>query len=124
MHCHNTFPLISPSIYWACSKEKVPVVQTLHNYRVLCLNAFLFRQTKAASCKPIAISSASEVIDNFHEKIVTERNGSQQKEKCQELIALPLKAQFANSAYLNPSNGQVLNTVVTVTLKLGHWWSR
>ncbi len=44
VHCHNTFPLISPSIYWACAKENVPVVQTLHNYRLLCLNAFLFRK--------------------------------------------------------------------------------
>ena len=44
VHCHNTFPIISPSIYWACAKEKVPVVLTLHNYRLLCLNAFLFRQ--------------------------------------------------------------------------------
>ncbi len=43
VHCHNTFPLISPSIYWACAKEGVPVVQTLHNYRLLCLNACLFR---------------------------------------------------------------------------------
>ena len=46
VHCHNTFPLISPSIYWACAKEGIPVVQTLHNYRLLCLNAFLFRETK------------------------------------------------------------------------------
>ncbi len=46
VHCHNTFPLISPSIYWACAKEGVPVVQTLHNYRLLCLNAFLFRQSR------------------------------------------------------------------------------
>ena len=44
VHCHNIFPQISPSIYWACRKEGVPVVQTLHNYRLLCLNAFLFRQ--------------------------------------------------------------------------------
>jgi len=46
VHCHNIFPLISPSIYWACAKKKVPVVQTLHNYRLLCLNAFLFRQSR------------------------------------------------------------------------------
>jgi glycosyltransferase involved in cell wall biosynthesis len=46
VHCHNTFPLISPSIYWVCAKEGVPVVQTLHNYRLLCLNAFLFRGAK------------------------------------------------------------------------------
>lgn len=46
VHCHNTFPLISPAIYWACAKEKVPVVQTLHNYRLLCLNAFLFLEDR------------------------------------------------------------------------------
>ena len=43
VHFHNTFPLISPSVYWACKKEDVPVVQTLHNYRLCCLNAYLFQ---------------------------------------------------------------------------------
>jgi glycosyltransferase involved in cell wall biosynthesis len=35
-HVHNTFMMISPSIYSACYESKVPVVQTLHNYRLLC----------------------------------------------------------------------------------------
>src|SRR5947209_7894885 len=35
VHCHNIFPLISPSIYYAARAEGVPVVQTLHNYRLL-----------------------------------------------------------------------------------------
>ena len=43
VHCHNTFPLISPSIYYAAAREGVPVVQTLHNYRLTCLNGYLFR---------------------------------------------------------------------------------
>ena len=43
MHCHNTFPQISPSIYYAAAAEGVPVVQTLHNYRLACLNGYLFR---------------------------------------------------------------------------------
>jgi glycosyltransferase involved in cell wall biosynthesis len=42
-HFHNTFPLISPSAYYACSDAGVPVVQTLHNYRLLCPNATLYR---------------------------------------------------------------------------------
>jgi len=42
VHCHNTFPLISPAIYWACARESIPVVQTLHNYRLLCPSAILF----------------------------------------------------------------------------------
>jgi glycosyltransferase involved in cell wall biosynthesis len=36
VHAHNTFLRISPSIYWACARAGVPVVQTLHNYRLLC----------------------------------------------------------------------------------------
>lgn len=43
VHFHNTFPLMSPSVYYAASKCNVPVVQTIHNYRLLCLNAYLFR---------------------------------------------------------------------------------
>jgi glycosyltransferase involved in cell wall biosynthesis len=42
-HFHNTFPLISPSAYYACSAASVPVVQTLHNYRLLCPGGNLFR---------------------------------------------------------------------------------
>jgi glycosyltransferase involved in cell wall biosynthesis len=42
-HFHNTFPLISPSAYFACRAAKIPVVQTLHNYRLLCPGGNLFR---------------------------------------------------------------------------------
>jgi glycosyltransferase involved in cell wall biosynthesis len=42
-HFHNTFPLISPSAYYACRKENIPVVQSLHNYRLVCPNALFFR---------------------------------------------------------------------------------
>lgn len=35
VHCHNTFPLISPSVYYAARSMKVPVVQTIHNFRLL-----------------------------------------------------------------------------------------
>ena len=34
-HFHNTFVMISPSAYRACHEMRVPVVQTLHNYRLL-----------------------------------------------------------------------------------------
>lgn len=42
-HFHNTFPLISPSVYAACQEADVPVVQTLHNFRTVCPGAMLFR---------------------------------------------------------------------------------
>ena len=44
LHVHNTFPLASPAVIRAAKAEGVPVVMTLHNYRLLCVNAFLFRQ--------------------------------------------------------------------------------
>jgi glycosyltransferase involved in cell wall biosynthesis len=43
-HFHNTFPLISPAAYYAARAEGVPIVQTLHNYRLLCPNALFFRE--------------------------------------------------------------------------------
>jgi glycosyltransferase involved in cell wall biosynthesis len=45
-HFHNTSHLVSPSGYWAAAADGVPVVQTLHNYRLLCCNALLFREGK------------------------------------------------------------------------------
>ncbi|MGZ4958247.1 MAG: glycosyltransferase [Methylomonas sp.] len=46
VHVHNFFPQISPSIYDACRDESVPVVQTLHNYRLICPGAMLMRDGK------------------------------------------------------------------------------
>ena len=46
IHVHNTFALISPSIYWAASRADVPVVQTLHNFRMLCVQAMFLHQGK------------------------------------------------------------------------------
>jgi glycosyltransferase involved in cell wall biosynthesis len=45
-HFHNTFPVISPSAYHACAQAGVPVVQTLHNYRLLCPAAKFLRDGK------------------------------------------------------------------------------
>ena len=51
VHVHNTFPLISPSLYWACGQAGVPVVQTLHNFRLACPQAMFLRDgTACESC--------------------------------------------------------------------------
>lgn len=42
-HFHNTFPLISPAGYYAARAEGLAVVQTVHNYRLICPVATLFR---------------------------------------------------------------------------------
>lgn len=52
VHCHNTFPLISPSVYWTTMAARIPTVQTLHNFRLMCLNALFLREQKVCEdCK-------------------------------------------------------------------------
>ena len=41
VHVHNFFPLVSPAVFYVCQKYKVPVVMTLHNYRLICPSALL-----------------------------------------------------------------------------------
>ncbi len=43
VHVHNTLNLISPAVYYAAGKCKVPVVQTVHNFRLLCPGATFYR---------------------------------------------------------------------------------
>ena len=45
-HFHNTFPRMSPAVYYACADAGVPVVQTLHNFRLLCANGIFLRDGK------------------------------------------------------------------------------
>jgi glycosyltransferase involved in cell wall biosynthesis len=42
-HFHNTFPVMSPSVYRAARDEGAAVVQTLHNFRLVCPGNTLFR---------------------------------------------------------------------------------
>ncbi|MEN9453308.1 MAG: hypothetical protein RLZZ369_2367 [Pseudomonadota bacterium] len=43
IHVHNTLSLVSPSVYWVADRFGVPVVQTLHNFRLLCPQGMLLR---------------------------------------------------------------------------------
>ena len=43
VHFHNIFYLISPSAYYACKDAGIPAVQTLHNFRLFCVNGLLMR---------------------------------------------------------------------------------
>lgn len=46
LHVQNFFPLWSPSVYYAAARCGVPVVQTLHNYRLMCVNSIFFRDNR------------------------------------------------------------------------------
>jgi glycosyltransferase involved in cell wall biosynthesis len=43
VHVHNTFPLLSAAVLYACRDAGVPVVATIHNYRLTCANGTFFR---------------------------------------------------------------------------------
>lgn len=52
VHFHNTFPLLSPAVYYACQEAGVPVVQTLHNARLFCPGGNLERNHRVCEdCK-------------------------------------------------------------------------
>lgn len=52
-HCHNFLPLVSPAAYYACKAADVPVVQTLHNYRLVCPGGTMFRNgNRCPGCGP------------------------------------------------------------------------
>ncbi|MBF0120235.1 MAG: glycosyltransferase family 4 protein [Desulfobacterales bacterium] len=51
VHFHNTFPIISPSAYYAIKKKNIPIIQTLHNFRLFCLNSnLLYQQNICEQC--------------------------------------------------------------------------
>lgn len=43
VHVHNTLALISPAVYYAARACGVPVVQTIHNFRLQCPSALFLR---------------------------------------------------------------------------------
>ena len=46
IHVHNTLNLISPAVYYVAKKCGIPVVQTVHNFRLLCPKATFYRDGK------------------------------------------------------------------------------
>jgi glycosyltransferase involved in cell wall biosynthesis len=60
VHIHNTFPLLSPSVLYACRDERVPTVITLHNYRLLCAGGSFFRD--GAICRDCVSGPAIQAV--------------------------------------------------------------
>ena len=46
VHVHNIWFSLTPAVYTACQDEGIPVVQTLHNYFLLCINGSFLRDGK------------------------------------------------------------------------------
>lgn len=46
IHVHNFWKEASPAVFWVANQHKIPVVFTLHNYRLICANALLMRENQ------------------------------------------------------------------------------
>jgi len=54
LYVTNTFPYLSPSIYYAAFRANLPVIQSVHNFRYMCLNGFFLRRGKICEkCKGV-----------------------------------------------------------------------
>ena len=62
VHVHNTLPLVSPSVYYSAIHCKIPVIQTIHNFRLLCPGATFTRENKI--CEDCSDSSLVCSIKN------------------------------------------------------------
>jgi glycosyltransferase involved in cell wall biosynthesis len=51
VHVHNVFPLISPSVLPECRRAGVPVVMTVHNYRLVCPNGLHMPKGRYQICE-------------------------------------------------------------------------
>lgn len=51
-YVHNVFPLISPSLYHVLQRLKVPIVQVVHEFRLLCPNSWFYTEGRICErCK-------------------------------------------------------------------------
>jgi glycosyltransferase involved in cell wall biosynthesis len=51
-HVHNVFPLLSPALYVALKRAGIPIIQTIHNYRLMCVNGLFLRDGRICErCK-------------------------------------------------------------------------
>jgi glycosyltransferase involved in cell wall biosynthesis len=60
VHLHNTFPLLSPAVLYACRAARVPVVATIHNYKLACANGEFYRD--GAVCHDCADGRRAQAV--------------------------------------------------------------
>lgn len=66
-HFHNTFPLISPAAYYACKEAGIPVVQSLHNTRIVCPASTNYREGRVCEdCSGISVPWPAIVHACYH----------------------------------------------------------
>jgi glycosyltransferase involved in cell wall biosynthesis len=72
-HIHNLYPLISPAILPVLSSHRIPVVMTVHNYRLVCPNGLFF--THGNICEKCSGGREWHCITNNCEKTLFKSSG-------------------------------------------------
>jgi glycosyltransferase involved in cell wall biosynthesis len=49
VHLHNAYPSLGPAVHLAAQRKGVPLVMTVHNFRLRCPNGYMF--TEGAPCR-------------------------------------------------------------------------
>lgn len=62
VHVHNTFSMVGIAVYKACRHMKIPIVQTLHNYRFLCPIGVFYRRNQI--CEDCAVKGRKSAVDH------------------------------------------------------------
>lgn len=106
-HVHNTLPLITPSIYKACNDLNIPVIQTLHNYRLICVNGLFLRNGTVCEdclCKSPKAGVKNKCYRNSHiqsyavaKMLVKSRKSNVWSEKIDRYLCL---TPFARSKFI------------------------
>ena len=65
IHVHNFFPIMTPAIFFAAQKNNIPIVHTLHNYRLICPTATLMHNNRIYE-KSIINGPFSTIIDKVY----------------------------------------------------------
>jgi glycosyltransferase involved in cell wall biosynthesis len=75
LHVHNFFPLASPSIFYVAKRHKVPVVMTLHNYRLICPSALLYHNDRIYEKSLHSIFPIDAVIKGVYRNSILQTAG-------------------------------------------------
>jgi glycosyltransferase involved in cell wall biosynthesis len=66
IHVHNFFPIASPSIFFAAREFNVPVVVTLHNYRLICPSATLYHKNRIYESSVHTVFALKAIVDRVY----------------------------------------------------------
>jgi glycosyltransferase involved in cell wall biosynthesis len=123
-HFHNLFFMMTPSVLYACKDQGIPTIISLHNFRLMCINALFYRD--GHPCEDCVTGSDFSGIQHkcYHHSLissvlVTDRNRYHWKKKTWEncvdrfLVATQFTKDKYTQAGINPDKISVVPPFVS-----------